>query len=267
MTPFETPWEDYTRPYLIAEVGIAPAGDLSRALAYVDAVANTGAVDAVKTQYHRPDLEFQDNRHPFYPAVCKSYLTIEELEKIKDAVERRGMEFLCTAFHPEALQEIDPLVRCHKVGSGESQWERYVGSVENRGKPVLISAGLGSHCVPQRISYLTLVCTSLYPVTPADAGLGDKGRAWKEVPWGYSCHQPGISIALAAIALGALVVEKHVKLSDSDPDAEAAIWVEELQTLRQMGDDVFEAVRSTDADVYEVAKACVRDKRGRRVSP
>lgn len=196
--------------FVIAECGSNHGGSLDAALALIDAAAEAGA-DAAKFQYFRVDRFLVARPDP--EALRPYELPNEWLPQLYARCVERGIEFLCTAFDPDSLDVIDPFVNAHKIGSWEATHFLYCLAVHEKEKPVLASLGMmpGRHVAPDGTPQDTipLVCRSAYP-SSVDGYLADVSTMFS---WGVSDHTlDPITVPSAAVALGACVVEKHMRL-------------------------------------------------------
>jgi N-acetylneuraminate synthase len=235
--------------YVVAEAGMNHDGDLERAVALTEAAAQAGA-DAVKFQLHDAAAEttrdappppyFQDE--PRWEYFERTAFTDDQWSELKMACEGRGIEFLCSAFSLEALDRLERLgVARHKIGSGEVTNLALVRAAGETGKQVLLSSGMSSWAELDAAveaagpNVVVLQCTSTYPTPPEQVGLNVLTELRKRYgePVGFSDHTRGAAAAVAAVTLGAVVVEKHFTLSRGDygPDAAMGLEPDELRAL------------------------------------
>jgi N,N'-diacetyllegionaminate synthase len=242
---------------VVAEAGVNHNGSLERALRLVDAAAAAGA-DAVKFQ------TFDAKRLAAAGAPLSSYqrsgtdaesqvAMLEKLELPREAfaeLSRRSAErkllFLSTPFDEasaELLEELD--VPAFKVGSGDLTNIPFLRSLAARGRPILLSTGMATlEEVAEAVEAVRaggdpglalLHCVSSYPVPPDQANLLaiDTLRREFELPIGYSDHTLGLEVALAAVARGAVIVEKHYTLDRRlhGPDHALSLEPSELDEL------------------------------------
>lgn len=229
---------------IIAEAGVNHNGDLELARALVDAAADAGA-DMVKFQTFIADRIVTRNaaKADYQTRATESgesqYAMLKRLEldrvaheQLIDYCRHRDIIFLSTAFD---LQSVDMLVELgldrFKVPSGEITNLPYLRHIGRHGKPVLMSTGMASLGeVEQAIEALeaagtprslvtVLHCNTEYPTPMADVNLKAmlSMRDAFGVQVGYSDHTSGIEVAIAAVALGARVIEKHVTLDRNLP--------------------------------------------------
>ena len=235
--------------YVIAEAGMNHDGELERAVRLAEVAAEAGA-DAVKFQLHDAAAEttrsappppyFQDE--PRWEYFQRTAFTDEQWASLKRACEERGVEFLCSVFSLAALERLERLgVTRHKIGSGEVTNLALVRAAGATGKPVLLSSGMSSWAELDAAveaagpNVVVLQCTSAYPTPPEQVGLNVLAELRERYgrPVGFSDHTRGTAASLAAVTVGAEVVEKHFTLSREayGPDAAMGLEPAELQVL------------------------------------
>ena len=244
--------------FVIAEAGVNHNGDLELAHRLVDAAADAG-VDAVKFQTFRADrLVTRSAPRAAYQvhntgSDASQHEMLRRLELAPDAHERlmrhceqRGIMFLSTPFDEESADLLDGLgVPAFKLPSGEVTNLPLLTHVARFGRPVILSTGMAwlgevetaLHALRRAGAreVVLLHCVSTYPAEPSDTNLramGTLARAFG-VPVGYSDHTLGLEVPLASVALGAVVVEKHITLDRSlpGPDHRASLEPGEFAEL------------------------------------
>lgn len=247
------------RPCLvIAEAGVNHNGSLELALRLVQAAAAAGA-EAVKFQTFRaqevataaaPKAQYQLARTE--PGQSQLEM-LERLELSRDdhlALMARcrelGLMFLSTPFDARSVDLLDSLgLPAFKVPSGEITNLPLLAHIAAKGRPVILSTGMSSlEEVRRAVTILQeggargialLHCVSNYPAQPQDVNLRAMATMAQAfgLPVGYSDHTLGIEVALAAVALGACIVEKHFTLDRNlpGPDHAASAEPEELKAL------------------------------------
>jgi N-acetylneuraminate synthase len=244
--------------FIIAEAGVNHNGDPELARQLIDEAAAAGA-DAVKFQTFRaqnlmvrsaPKAAYQrettDSSESQFDMVRRLELPFEEFGRLKKYSERRGILFLSTPFDFEAVDYLASLdVAAFKISSGEVTNHPLLAYVARTGKPVILSTGMSAlNEVEEAIrvmksteaSALALLhCVSNYPAIPRDINLRAMltMRDAFGVPVGYSDHTLGIEVAIAAVALGASIIEKHFTI-DRDlpgPDHRASLQPDELAAM------------------------------------
>ena len=235
--------------FVIAEAGMNHDGSLGNAIRLAEAAAECGA-DAVKFQLHDALAEStKDAPSPPYfqhetrwEYFNRTAFTDEQWATLKDACDRAGIEFLCSVFSVEAVDRLERLgVGRYKIGSGEVTNLELVRRVAATGKPVLLTSGMSSWqeldaAVAAAGNEVTVLqCTSVYPTPPERVGLNVLAQLRERYgkPVGFSDHTVGNYAAFAAVALGAVVVEKHFTLSRQayGPDAALGMEPDELEDL------------------------------------
>jgi len=237
------------RVFVIAEGGMNHDGSLGNAIRMAEVAAACGA-DAVKFQLHDAEAETTRNAPspPYFEHESRwdyfrrTAFTDEQWATLKGECERAGLEFLCSVFSLEAVERLERLgVRRYKVGSGEITNLELIRAAAATGKPVILSSGMSSWAELDAAvaaagdDVTVLQCTSSYPTPPERVGLNVlvelRDRYGK--PVGLSDHSVGNYAAFAAIALGAVVVEKHFTLSRHlyGPDAAFSLEPDELEEL------------------------------------
>jgi len=247
-----------SRTFLIAEAGVNHNGDLGLARALVDVAAAAGA-DAVKFQTFTADglvtrtapTAAYQQRAPGGQASQHAMLSALELspaahEALWAHCASRGIEFLSTPFDVESAHYLKRLgVRRLKISSGDVTNLPMLEVVGGLGLPVILSTGMAdldevdAAVATLRASGLTdlviLQCVSNYPADPALTNLRAMDTLAQRfgVPVGLSDHSPGLAVAIAAVARGAVCVEKHFTVDRSlpGPDHQASLLPEELSEL------------------------------------
>lgn len=230
-------------PFMIAELGASHMGNLARAYSLIEAAADADA-NAVKVQTWDPDSMVLDpERHltcgPWVGRKMADLYRAAQLpwdmhEKIFERCKAFGMVGFSTAFDHKALAFLESIgCPMYKIASFEIVDLDLIDAVAGTGKPMLISTGMATageiadaYWTANRAGCknLTLLkCTSAYPAGPWDANLAtmrDMATRY-ECDVGVSDHTLGIGVAVAASALGADVIEKHLTLrrADGGPDA------------------------------------------------
>lgn len=242
------------QPFIVADVAQAHDGSLGAAHAYIDAVARTGA-QAIKFQLHiaaaestrsetfRVKFSRQDSTR--YNYWRRMEFTEEQWRGLVAHADERGLVFLCSPFSTDAVEILDRLgVPGWKIGSGEVATTPMLDRVARTRKPVILSSGLSSWAdMDAAVARLrdggapvaVLQCTTAYPCPPETLGLNviAELRARYGCPVGLSDHSAKTYAGLAAITLGADIVEVHVVFSREcfGPDTMASLTTAELVDL------------------------------------
>jgi N,N'-diacetyllegionaminate synthase len=218
-----------TATFVIAEAGMNHDGSLGNAIRLAEVAAECGA-DAVKFQLH--DAVAETTRDAPAPPYFTHESRWEYFERtafsdaqwraLKEACDAAGIEFFCSVFSLEAVRRLESVgVSRYKIGSGEVTNLALVRAVAETGKPVLLTSGMSSwdeldaamEAAGENVTVLQ--CTSEYPTPPERVGLNVLAELRRRYgrPVGFSDHTLGNTAALAAVTLGAVVVEKHFTLS------------------------------------------------------
>ena len=244
--------------FIIAEAGVNHNGDLDLAHHLVDLAAESGA-DAVKFQTFKTErviskgapkagyqLETTGSNESQFDMVKRLELPAEAFGQLMAYSQERNILFLSSPFDEESadlLAELD--VAAFKVPSGEITNLPFLTHLARYGKPMIMSTGMANlgevetavHTIQQagNQELVLLHCVSNYPAEPADVNLRAMLTMAKafSLPVGYSDHTPGTEIALAAVALGACVIEKHFTSDNTlpGPDHRASLEPQELGAL------------------------------------
>ena len=240
-------------PFVIAEMSGNHNQSLERALAIVDAAAATGA-QALKIQTYTPDTMTLDiSKDEFfindpgslwkgkslYNLYGEAMTPWEWHKPIKERCEQHGMLFFSTPFDFTAVDFLEELgVDFYKIASFENIDTRLIEKVAKTGKPIIMSTGMASVSeLAEAVDaakkggckkLILLKCTSAYPSSPKDANLLTIPHLRKmfNVEIGLSDHTMGIGVAIAAVALGATVIEKHFTLDRSEGGVDSAFSME-----------------------------------------
>lgn len=246
---------------IIAEAGVNHNGDFENAKKLILAAANSGA-DYVKFQTFKADkLVSKDAQKAEYQKAnlkedgVTQYEMLKKLEMpelwhydlIKYANEC-GIKFLSTGFDEESIDFLDSLnIDLFKVPSGEITNKPYIEHIAKKGKPIVISTGMSNlqeikeavdviqyHQISIK-NIIILHCNTEYPTPMQDVNLLAMKTIQNElgVQVGYSDHTLGIEVPIAAVALGAVLIEKHFTLDRSmvGPDHLASLTPEELKQM------------------------------------
>lgn len=241
-------------PFLIAEIAQAHNGNIDKVHDYIDAVATTG-VQAIKFQTHIAQAEsskYEPFRIPMqtqdktrFDYWKRMEFTITQWKKIKAHCEKVNLEFMSSPFSNAAVDVLEEVgVKRYKVGSGEVNNFLLLQKIAMTKKPIIISSGMSSlEELDKTILFLKkhkatpsiLQCTTSYPTKPENYGLNviQELKERYKLPVGFSDHSAKIETAIAAVALGAEILEFHVKLDtqETGPDASSSLTIAETSEL------------------------------------
>ena len=245
------------KPFVIAEMSGNHNQSLDRALALVDAAAKAGA-HAVKLQTYTADTITVKGAYTItdknslwqgkelYDLYKQAYTPWEWHEEIFDRAKGHGMIAFSSPFDETAVDFLEKLnVPLYKIASFENTDHVLLKKVAKTGKPVIMSTGVASIADIQEsldvlrkagcTQIILLKCTSTYPATPESTNILTipHMRELFNVPVGLSDHTMGIGAAVASVALGAVVIEKHFTLRRADGGVDSAFSLEpeELEAL------------------------------------
>lgn len=239
--------------FVIAEVAQAHDGSLGAAHAYIDAVAGTGA-HAIKFQTHIAAAEstpgepwrvkFSRQDATRYDYWKRMEFTPEQWVGLAEHARDQGLVFLSTPFSFAAMDLLDPLVPAWKVGSGETTNGPMIERMAATQRPVLLSSGMASWAELDEAVRIVRAgsaplavfqCTTAYPCPPEKTGLNVIGELLERYgcPVGLSDHSATIYAGLAAVSLGARLLEVHVTLSRAGfgPDTGSSLTPDEIAHL------------------------------------
>lgn len=252
--------------YIIAEMSANHGGDLEQALDIVRSAHRAGA-DCLKVQTYTADTLTIDSKkdifqirkgnwtgETLYELYKRAYTPWEWQPRIKEEAERLGMDFLSTPFDATAVDFLEGIgVHFYKIASFEAVDIPLIRYVAQKGKPIVLSTGMASlEEIEEAVATIrstgnnkicVLRCSSAYPAISKDMNLRIIPflREHLGVEVGLSDHSSGHVAAVAAVALGATVIEKHFCLSRSIETADSSFSMEPDE-FRAMVD----AVRTTE---------------------
>lgn len=273
-------------PLVIAEIGINHGGNLSVAKEMVRLAASSGC-ECVKHQTHFVQDEMTKEAREIKPPnadksiweiMSECSLTRSEEIELKKYSEDIGLIWISTPFSRSAadfLEEID--VPAFKIGSGEADNLPLIRHIAKKGKPIILSTGMQSiNSIKKtvailddfRIEYALLECTNLYPSPPETIslrGISELSKAFPNAIIGYSDHSVGPEMALASVALGANIVERHFTdtFEREGPDISCSMDPKELEYLINKSKEIHFASRNPkkrtllEEEVYKFARASI----------
>lgn len=240
------------RPLVIAEIGINHEGNLEKAKKMVDDAYKAGC-ECVKFQSHVIEDEMIPNKvvpgnatESIWDMMIRCKLSDMEEMYLKGYVESKGMIYLCTPFSRAAADRLHSMnVSAYKIGSGECNNYPLIEHVAKFGKPMILSTGMNNIAsikiaieilTKYKVPHAILHCTSMYPTPYEKVRLGAMEELKKTFPntvVGLSDHSIGIYTSLAAVTLGASIIEKHFtsSLNWKGSDIPISITPEELKEL------------------------------------
>jgi N,N'-diacetyllegionaminate synthase len=233
---------------IIAEIGSVHDGSLGNAMRLVDAATQCGA-DAVKFQLHIADAETLRGApapgyftaEPRFEYFQRTSFTFDQWQKLKTHCDASKVTFLCSPFSEAAVELLERLgVSSYKIPSGEVTNIPLLDKIARLRKAVFLSSGMSSWAeldsavaaIRQHTDNVTVLqCTSQYPCEYERVGLNimQEMRTRYNLPVGLSDHTPTTYASLAAVAFGAVVIEKHFTFSRKMYGSDAANSLEPLE--------------------------------------
>jgi len=210
---------------VIAEIGNNHEGDFNIAKDMVKMAADSGA-DAVKFQTFCVDRYVTSKDKSRFEQLKKYELTYEQFEILAHTAKKNGLIFLSTPFDIESADALDSFVPAYKISSGDNTFWPLIKHVANKGKPVILSTGLtrikelekavsiiseNSTITDIKKALILLHCISAYPAYSSDLNLLAIKylRDHFGILTGYSDHSMETNSCVAAVAVGARIIEKH----------------------------------------------------------
>ena len=272
--------------YIVAELSANHRQKRDEAIELIRVAKEVGA-DAVKLQTYTPDtMTIQCDKPEFrigggtlwdgktlYDLYSEAYMPWEWQPKLKKLADDLGIDLLSTPYDKTAVDFLEEMgVPAYKVASFEIVDIPLIEYIASKGKPIILSTGMATlEEIDEAVraarkagaSQIALLkCTSVYPAPPEEMNLRtipDLAKKFR-VPVGLSDHTMGISVPVAAVALGACIVEKHFTLSRSIPSPDSAFSLEP-QEFKAM----VEAIRTAEKALGEVNYAITEQEAKTRV--
>ena len=273
-------------PLIIAEIGINHGGSLDVAKSMVDLIVNSGC-ECVKHQTHIIEDEMTEEAKAIVPpnadksiwdVMKECSLKLDEEQELKEYAENLGLIWISTPFSRMAADFLDEIdVPAFKIGSGEADNLPLINHIAQKGKPIIMSTGMQSIkslknsvniLEKSGVEYALLECTNLYPSPPEIVslqGIQELKEAFPKALVGFSDHSIGPHIALASVALGACIIERHFTDTRyrSGPDITCSMDPAELRLLVDRSIEIHKALMNPkqrtepEESVYKFARASV----------
>lgn len=263
---------NYSRPYIIAEIGANHNGDMDLAKKMIYSAMECGA-DAVKFQSWTPssliakeeydkNQKYNDSKKKHFGSLKEMvemyYLRPEQHFELKEYCDEINIDFSSSPFSKNEVDLLEKVnVPFHKVASMDLTNKRLLSYIASTKKPILLSTGMGSLSEIENAvkiiesegnnRIVLLHCISIYPPKYEDINLNNISMLQKTFgyPVGFSDHTIGTSIPLAAVTLGACIIEKHFTIDkdlpgwdhmiSADPDELKTISIESQNISRALG--------------------------------
>lgn len=250
---------DISKVFIIAEAGVNHNGSLDLAYHLIDVAKDAGA-DAVKFQTFKAEnvvsrladkAEYQKestgSTESQLEMIRKLEISFEDFVKLKKYCDKKEIMFLSTPFGHQSIDFLYDLVDIYKIPSGEIINYPYLKHIAAKNKPIIMSTGMANlgeveeaintiRSVNSEAKILSLLhCTTNYPTPYEEVNLKAMqtlAAAFK-LPVGYSDHTLGIEVPVAAVAMGAKIIEKHFTLDKKlpGPDHRASLEPDELKEM------------------------------------
>jgi len=265
--------------FIVAELSANHNQDFSQAVELIRKAKEVGA-DAVKLQTYTPDtLTIQSDRPEFrisggtpwddktlYDLYAEAYMPWEWQPKLKKVADDLGMALFSTPYDKTAVDFLEEMgVPAYKVASFEIVDIPFIEYIASKGKPIVISTGMATLAeIDEAVQaarragatqIALLKCTSAYPAPPEEMNLRTIPHLAEAfgIPVGLSDHTLGIAVPVAAVALGACIIEKHFTLSRSIPSPDSA-FSSEPQEFKAMVEAIRTAEKALGEVRYEVSE-------------
>lgn len=279
---------DNSKTFIIAEIGVNHNGDIDLAKKLI-LKAKECKVDAVKFQTfkaenlvtkdtQKADYQKQNSEEDTQFEMLKNLeLSKEDFKILKDFTLENDLIFLSSPFDLESVDLLEDLdIPAYKLGSGELNNFELIKYIESKNKPLILSSGMATleeiketvQQIKNKDNLILLHCITGYPSDIKDANLNFIKTLQTEfnIPIGFSDHSPGIELPIAAVALGAKVIEKHFTIDKQlpGPDHAASLdyneFKEMVKAIRNvelaMGDGI-RKLNQKEMDIKEVARKSI----------
>jgi pseudaminic acid synthase len=275
--------------YIVAEMSANHGQDFGQAVKILEAVKEAGA-DAIKLQTYMPDtLTINCNNEYFqigkgtlwegrnlYDLYCEAYTPWDWQSKLKEIADQLKLDLFSTPFDETAVDFLEAMhVPAYKVASFEIIDLPLLRKIARSGKPIIISTGMATLAeIDEAMQTLReagghqlalLKCTSAYPAPPEEMNLRTIPHLAEAfgVPVGLSDHTLSIAVSVAAVALGACIIEKHFTLSRATPGPDSAFSLEPHE-FKAMVETVRTAEQALGSIHYGVCEREAKSKDFRR---
>jgi len=264
--------------YIIAEMSANHNQNFNQAVKIIEAAKEAGA-DAVKLQTYTPDTITIDCDNQYfrikgtmwggktlYELYSEAYTPWEWQPKLKKVADKLGLHLFSSPFDTTAIDFLESMdVPAYKVASFELVDLSLLRKIATTGKPIIMSIGMASlaeieeavltvrHSGAKQIALLK--CTSAYPAPPEEANLRTISHLAQTfgVVAGLSDHTLGSAVAVASVALGACIVEKHFTLSRNDPGPDSSFSMEP-EEFKAMIEDIRTVEKALGKVSYEITE-------------
>jgi len=278
-----------SKVFIVAEAGVNHNGRFDFACQLIDAAQNAG-VDAIKFQTFKAEkfisrfankVEYQkkstDSNNSQLDMVRKLELSFEDFVELKKYCNKKGIMFLSTPFDRESIDFLYNLIDIYKIPSGEIINHPYLKHVASKNKPIIMSTGMANlgevenaintiMTINSDAKISLLHCTTNYPAAYEEVNLKAMQTllAAFKLPVGYSDHTLGMEVPIAAVAMGAKIIEKHFTLDKKlpGPDHKASLEPNELKemvkAIRNIEKALGDGIKKPTKNEFEIMKVVRR---------
>lgn len=256
---------------VIAEIGNNHEGDPTLAAEMIHAASDAGA-DAVKFQTFAAEHYVRRSDRERFAMLSRFQLSVDDYVRLSGIAQQEGLLFLSTAFDLGSVSILKPLVDAFKIASGDITFIPLLEAVGETNKPVILSTGASSleeveaalRVIGPSDRCAVLHCTSAYPTPDEDVNLSAiktlEGRFGG--PVGLSDHTLGSDAALAAVAIGARIIEKHFTLDREQSKFRDHALSADPQQFR----DLVQRIRATELRLGDGTKQVQPSERDTRMA-
>lgn len=270
--------------FIIAEIGSGHLGKIGRAFKLID-IASKAGVDAIKFQTFKAEematLNTKYNRiekHPYnlFSRWKDLEFPFKYYKKVINYCKKKKIIFMTSVFGTESLNFTNKFNSIIKITSFDLNYFELLDEAIKSKKPILVSTGISNEKMIKKLinffkdkkfkNYAIMHCGSSYPLRFEDANLNyikKLNKKFPNNPVGYSDHTQNISSSIAAVALGAKIIEKHITISQKDkfPDAFFSL---EFKNLDLMVRNIRELEKSLGEEKKIISKSIMQNKKAMR---
>lgn len=263
---------------VIAEIGNNHNGSIKRAFELIEQVAKLG-IPVAKFQMRDMDVLYRNavvedlGVEHTKDLLNKYNLGVEQHKRIADFCFQKGVEYMCTPWDTKSLEFLEDIgVKRYKIASADFENLPLIEAICETGKPIILSTGMSSLSNIKKIvdilnekraTFTILHCNSTYPAPFLDIELNFiKTLRQVHSSVGYSGHERGVAVSVAAVALGAEVIERHITLDKKleGPDHEASLLPAEFEQLLFMINEVEQALGDDEIHEKKISQGAALNK-------
>ncbi len=266
------------RTFIIAEIGNNHEGSFALAEEMIERAVESG-VDAVKFQTIVPERFVRASQQERMAQLKRFELSSDEYAKLKAIADRVGVVFLSTPYDLESVDFLSSIMPAFKIGSGDNNFYPLLEKIAATGKPIIMSTGVADMAQLRRSTntieavwndsgirgeLALLHCVSSYPTAPEEVNLHVISSLVNEFPRytvGYSDHTMGIQAAVASVALGARIIEKHFTVDKNYSDFRDHQLSADPQEMKEIVRQIreLESMLGSGKNIIQPGEKLVRD--------